>query len=106
MMRLLKATVLAAPLLLAPLLTACETPDPDFGYSVRRNGVLQVVNMQPVYAGVPMEGGDAVRATDAQRRYLRGQSKTLLKVDGKSGIGEQGGATDTGTGGTGRTAGN
>lgn len=96
-------------LLLLPLaalsLAACQETDQDFGHSVLHNRAVQTVDQQPVYAGVPMEGGDAVHAVDAQRRYLTGQVKELLKVDGKSNLGAQGGARDAGTGGTGRTSG-
>ena len=91
--------------LAAMSLAACQETDPDFGHSFRHNRAMQVVDQQPVYAGTPMEGSDGVHAVDAQRRYLTGQVKDLLKVEGKSGIGTQGGAANTGTAGTGRTSG-
>lgn len=100
-MHILPASACAAALLLA----GCETQDRDFGHSIRHNQAVQTVDMQPVYAGVPMEGSDGVRLADAQRRYLTGKVKDLLKVDGKSALGAQGGATDGASAGTGRTAG-
>jgi len=94
----------AASLAAACLLSACETPDPDLGHALYYNRNIQVVDMNPAYAGTPMEGSDGVRLVDAQNRYLQGKVKDLLKVDGKSGIGQQGGAADATTGGTGRSA--
>jgi hypothetical protein len=85
------------------LLSACATPDPDLGYAIRQNTAAQAVDMQPVYAGLPMEGSNGVRAVDAQGRYLGGRVKDLLKVDGKSNIGGQGGASNESSSSTGRT---
>jgi hypothetical protein len=86
------------------LLSGCESADADFGHSIRHNQAVQTVEARPVYAGLPTEGSDGVRGADAQRRYLTGKVKDLLKVDGKSGLGAQGGATDSAAAGSGRTA--
>jgi hypothetical protein len=99
--RLLAAT---APMAIL-LLSACNTNDPELGHAIRANAEAHVVDAQPVYAGLPVEGSDAVRLVEGQRRYLKGQVKDLLKVDGKSGIGTQGGASDASAAGTGRTSG-
>ncbi len=64
-------------------LTACETTDPDLGYSVRRAVVSQAVDMNPSYAGLPIEGSNGVRAFDAQRRYLKGAPRPLARIDGR-----------------------
>lgn len=64
------------PLLaLAALLTACETPDRGFGSVVQHNVVAHVVEIDPVYAGTPIEGGNARRAAEAVARYNRGAVK-------------------------------
>lgn len=76
-------------------LSACET-DPDLGYSVRRAVVAHAVDMNPTYAGLPIEGTNGVRALDAQRRYLKGEPRRLGKIDGRVDIT---GGGDTATGG-------
>jgi hypothetical protein len=77
-MRVLLLCVPTAALL---ALSACET-DPDLGYAVRRAVASQAVDMNPTYAGLPIEGGSGVRAIDAQRRYLKGEPRVLGKIDG------------------------
>ncbi|WP_416907599.1 MAG: hypothetical protein ACMVO5_11290 [Polymorphobacter sp.] len=77
-MRVLLPLFAASALLALP---ACET-DPDLGYSVRRAVASQAVDMNPTYAGVPIEGSSGVRAIDAQRRYLKGEPRVLGKIDG------------------------
>lgn len=64
-------------------LAGCETTDPDLGYSIRRAVVAQAVDMNPTYAGVPMEGTNSVRALDAHRRYLKSDVRRLGRIDGK-----------------------
>jgi hypothetical protein len=81
-------------------LTACETTDPDLGYSVRQAVVSQAVDMNPNYAGLPIEGSSGVRALDAQRRYLKGVPRPLAKVDAKGNEA----AGDSGAEGAGRAA--
>ncbi len=89
-----------ALLTLAPatlLLTAAGVPplspdDPLFGATVENNIVAQVIDMTPDYAGVPPEGSDGKRSTDAYRRYRTGNVKKLLSVTGDSKVGSQGGA--------------
>nr|WP_310524777.1 hypothetical protein [Polymorphobacter sp.] len=74
-------------LIILSLLTlgACAS-DPEFGATVNHNVVAQVVDMNPQYAGVVTEGGDGTRAAEAQRRFLNGNIKQLMKPDGKSGF--------------------
>ena len=78
------------PLFLAPalLLAGCAT-DTQFGETVNRNIALQTVDMNPQYAGVPMEGTDTTRGAEAFRRYSNGQIKQLLRPDGRSGFATQ-----------------
>lgn len=68
--------------------------DPGFGIIVDSNIVAQVVDMNPEYAGVPMEGGNGQRSIDAYRRYQSGNVKKLYKQTGESAVGEQGGAVE------------
>ncbi len=58
-------------------LAGCATSDPQFGAVVQNNIIAQVVDLEPVYAGVPIEGGNAARATDVVRRYNNGAVKQL-----------------------------
>jgi hypothetical protein len=95
-MRQAASGMLATALLL--LLAGCETNDPDLGMSVNRNVVAQAVDMNPRYAGVPTEGSNGKLAVAAQRRYLNGQVKPLLRVSAEGGVGQQGGASDAGGG--------
>lgn len=59
-------------LLLALALTACQSNDPEMGLAVQRNMVAHAVNLDPVYAGTPMEGTNGKRGSDAVNRYLNG----------------------------------
>lgn len=77
-------------------LGACAT-DQEFGATVNHNVVAQVVDMDPQYAGVPIEGANGQRAVDSYRRYLKGNVKALARVEGTAKVGGQGGAADGGT---------
>ncbi len=59
---------------------AHAAPDRDLGSSVRHT-----------------EGGDGERAVDSLTRYRTGKLKPLLKANGKSDLGGQGGAVDAPT---------
>jgi len=71
--------------------------DPQMGTAVTHNMVAQVVDMDPKYAGVPMEGTNGRLSADAYNRYLKGNVKALTKVDGNTRVGGQGGAGDSAT---------
>lgn len=86
--------LLRTPLLLAPLLLSGCITDPEFGSTVDHNIVAQTIDMNPEYAGVPIEGGSGRRSAAAIGRYQAGEVKPLLKVTGESEVGKQGGATD------------
>ena len=63
----------ALPLLLA----GCATPDPQLGLNVQTNAVAHIIDLDPVYAGVPIEGGSGERHVDAVRRYNKGKVTAL-----------------------------
>lgn len=86
------ALPLTLALALAGLSVAAEAADPQLGITVQNNIALQAVDMNPRYAGAPMEGGNGQRSIDAYRRYLMGNVKDLVKMDGKAAVGGQGGA--------------
>ncbi len=72
----LTTCLLSAPLI---LLTGCATTgDRDFGAVVQHNVVAQVVDLEPQYAGVPIEGGSGDRSVDGVGRYKKGAVKELL----------------------------
>jgi len=85
----------AAALLVAAGVPPYSRTDPGFGQTVENNIVGQAVDMTPEYAGVPPEGSNGKRSTDAYRRYQSGNVKKLLSVTGDAKVGQQGGATDT-----------
>jgi hypothetical protein len=66
---------LAGPALL--LLGGCATTDSQLGAVVQNNVIAQVVDLDPVYAGIPIEGGNAARTAAAVKRYNDGAVKPL-----------------------------
>ena len=66
---------------LSLLIAGCTTTDPQHGINVQTNALAQIVDLDPVYAGVPIEGGSGERNVDAVRRYYKGSVKQL---DGSS----------------------
>ncbi len=64
---------IALPLLLA----GCATPDPQLGLNVQTNALAQIIELDPVYAGVPLPGGSGERQVDAVRRYNKGKVTAL-----------------------------
>jgi type IV pilus biogenesis protein CpaD/CtpE len=75
-MRTLPIPALSGLALLA--LSGCATTDPQFGSVVQNNIIAQTVDLEPVYAGVPIEGGNAARTVDGVRRYTSGAVKPLV----------------------------
>lgn len=71
----LNAWLMSAPIV---LLAGCTTADREFGGVVQHNIVAQVVDLEPQYAGVPIEGGSGERSVDAVKRYNKGAVKELL----------------------------
>lgn len=66
------------PLLIAVALSGCAAHDPQLGAAVQTTIVAQVVDLDPVYAGVPIEGGDGERSVDAMKRYKKGAVKAFV----------------------------
>ena len=71
--------------------------DRHFGNTVNGNIVTQTVDMNPQYAGVPIEGGSGQRSVDAVRRYMQGNVKELYRSDLRAEVGKQGGADNVAT---------
>lgn len=65
--------LIALPLLLA----GCATQDPQLGLNVQTNALAQIIDLNPVYAGVPIEGGSGERQVEAVRRYNKGKVTPL-----------------------------
>jgi hypothetical protein len=93
--------VAASSLLLMALMSspAVAGEDKEFGCTVKHNVVTQTVDMDPKYAGTLMEGGVGQRSTAAVRRYQTDKVRTLLRTDGRSQVGAQGGGGSGATGG-------
>jgi hypothetical protein len=68
---------LASGLVALALLAGCTTADPDLGLSVQANALAQIIDVNPVYAGIPIEGGSGERQVDAIKRYNKGAVKPL-----------------------------
>ena len=75
--------------------TASANPDRHLGDTVRANIAAQTIDMSPDYAGRPVPGASGRRAADAMIRYQTGKLKPLLKTNGKTELGAQGGAKDS-----------
>lgn len=80
-----------AILLIPVLLGACAT-DPQIGAAVTNNIAAQAVDLNPQYAGVPIEGGNGERSVNAYRRYLKGVVAPAVKSDPKAPAAMAGGA--------------
>lgn len=92
--RLVPITLLALAACTADLRgVGSASADPGFGRTIGSNIAAQAIDMDPHYAGVPVEGGSGQRNVDALKRYQTGMVKQLEKVTGKSEVGGQGGAT-------------
>lgn len=67
--------IMRTPLALAILLAAGCASDPEFGRVNQHNIAAHVVDLEPSYAGQPMEGSSGRRSVQAVNRYLRGAVK-------------------------------
>ncbi len=83
--------------LLLAAATARAGPDPELGSTVHANVAVQTINRDPDYTGIPLPGTSGRRAADAAIRYQTGKLKPLLKTNGRTDIGGQGGAGDAPT---------
>jgi uncharacterized membrane protein YgcG len=70
---------------------AMAVEDKEFGCTVKHNVQVQTVDMDPKYAGTLMEGGLGQRSSAAVRRYMTDKVRPLLRTDGRSQVGAQGG---------------
>ena len=91
-----KFYVVAAAVVLGAV-PALAGSDPEFGATVRNNRDAQIINPNPNYAGLPPPSGNGKRSADAMIRYETGHLKPLLKTNGKTDVGGQGGADDAPT---------
>lgn len=73
-------------ILLTPFLLAACATDAPIGSAVTNNVVAQVVDLNPRYAGVPMEGSNGQRSINAYKRYLSGEITPLQRPDGKTSV--------------------
>ncbi len=67
---------LAMPTLL--LVSACTTTDPQLGINVQTNALAQIIDVDPVYAGMPVEGSNGELQVEAVRRYKKGAVKAFV----------------------------
>lgn len=72
------------------------SPDPEFGCTVRQNIETQTVDLNPRYQGTLMEGGIGQRSAAAVNRYMTDKTRPLLRMDGRSEVGQQGGVAQSG----------
>ena len=89
-----KSVVIAVSLL---ALGACAPVDPSFGEAFRWDMAQQVIDPDPTYEGVVMEGGSGERLEGAVDRYNKGQVKEPVTLSTSQ--------SSTGGGGSGSGAG-
>lgn len=87
MLLLAGAALLGAP---------AQAQDRGLGLVVQNNVNAQVVDLDPDYAGVPIEGGDGLKADTAITRYRTGRVQPLLPLSGTVNIGGAGGGGGSG----------
>lgn len=86
---ILASTLIA--LLALPSTPGFASADSDFGCTVRQNIETQTVDMNPKYEGTLMEGGVGQRSAAAVNRYMTDKVRPLIRMDGRSEVGQQGG---------------
>jgi hypothetical protein len=80
---------------------ALAVEDKEFGCTVKHNIEVQTVDMDPKYVGDLMEGGIGQRSSAAVRRYQTDKIRPLIRVDGRTAVGAQGGSSGGSSGGGG-----
>lgn len=84
--------LVAAALLAAP----AAAQDRNLGLVVQNNVNAMLVDPNPVYAGIPIEGSNGVKADTAITRYRSGRVAPLQSFSGNTNIGNAGaGASST-----------
>lgn len=83
---------LATSLLILALMVSVAGPvtatDKGLGLTVQNNLAAMVVDLNPSYANVKIEGGDGNRADAAMTRYRTGRVTPLQSLQGTSGVGQ------------------
>lgn len=83
------------------MLTSCQT-DPTLGGAVKHNNALQIVNPDPQYEEVALEGASGTVNQKAQERYRKGtvkQPPTIRTTTINAGGGNSGGSSGGGSSG-------
>lgn len=93
---IIRVLLVSGPMLLT-VTAASAGPERDLGASVRANIAAQAVDLNPDYSNSPASGTSGRRAVDSIIRYQTGRLKPLLKTNGKTDLGAQGGAGDAPT---------
>ncbi|WP_017668120.1 hypothetical protein [Sandarakinorhabdus sp. AAP62] len=93
---------LATSLLLVALMVSLATPaaaeDKGLGLVTQNNVAAMVVDLNPSYANVQIEGSSGMLADAAITRYRTGRVKPLLPLSGKSELGNTGPSAAASTG--------
>jgi hypothetical protein len=79
-------------ILLMALAAPASATDRGLGLVTQNNVAAMLVNPNPTYAGVKIEGGSGTGADAAVSRYRKGAVKPLLPLSGKSDLGVAGAA--------------
>ena len=83
---------IATSLLLLALMFSVAGPvtatDKGLGLTVQNNLAAMVVDLNPSYANVKIEGGDGNRADAAMTRYRTGRVTPLQSLQGTSAVGQ------------------
>jgi len=84
--------LVAAALLAAP----AAAQDRNLGLVVQNNVNAMLVDPNPAYAGIPIEGGNGLKADTAITRYRTGRVQSLQSFSGNTNVGGAGaGASST-----------
>ncbi|WP_310498706.1 hypothetical protein [Sandarakinorhabdus sp.] len=67
---------------------AFAAPEEQLGATVQANIAAMVVDLNPTWAGVPMEGTSGILGERAFRRYRTDATKPLIPLSGKSNVGQ------------------
>ena len=100
-----------APRMLGIVMTAivmaspAAASDPRLGLVTQNNVAAMLVDPNPTYANVKMEGTNGTTAAGAVSRYRAGNVKRLLPLSGRSDVGNAGGGGGGGGGNSGNNGG-
>lgn len=92
-----KALLLAGATLFSTVLaTPTLAQDRALGLIVQNNINAMLVDPNPEYAGVPIEGSNGLKADTAVTRYRTGRVQPLMSFSGATNVGSTGGANTSG----------